>query len=115
MIVDDEPAIRRLLIRWLAHEGWAATAVSSYADAAAAFSPGAFDLILCDVDLGEQPDGVALALNFRNCDPSLCVALMSGDPRNEDRAREAGLELFTKPFDTPAIRRLLDWAETARP
>lgn len=112
LIIDDDPGVRKILVRLFACSDWDATAFVGREDAMEGFSPGAFELALCDVNLGENQDGLMIARELAALDPSLRVVLMSGDLRQIERARAASLRLVIKPFDALAIYRLCDWAKS---
>ena len=111
MIIDDDPNVRKILERLFSCYEWNSLAFIGPETALAAFRPGKFDLLLCDMDLGENRDGLTVALEISARDPFLRVALMSGDWRNEDRARSRSLRFIGKPFDVMTIYRLCDWAK----
>lgn len=54
LIVDDEPAIRRSLERLLRERGFQVEAAGNFTEALACLEARAFDLVLCDIHLGEQ-------------------------------------------------------------
>ncbi|MDE2489272.1 MAG: response regulator [Elusimicrobia bacterium] len=104
LIVDDDAAQLRLLTRALAQDGWDAVAASSGAEALAAFTGGAFDMLLSDVNLGDA-DGVTLAQAIHRERPGIPVVLMSGLPENAERARAAGFKhCLGKPFSLAELR-----------
>lgn len=106
LVVDDEDAVRSMLLRALALWG--------YEGVPAASGNAAIDLI----DAGERPAAVLLDLTMpgmtgeatldaiRSRLPGVPVALMSGYPR-EDLAA-AGHRFLVKPFDLGSLKDLLD-------
>ena len=108
LIVDDEPEIRQMLSFYLSKIGWEVVAVKSGQEALQAFKLGRFEAILADVDLKEELDGIDVAKRLLNQDPCLKVVIMSGQPQNAERVKEAKVGAFiTKPFEVPAINALL--------
>jgi DNA-binding response OmpR family regulator len=108
MIVEDDPAIRRLLTRCIQGVGWEVLAVASCSEAFHNFQPGRFKALLSDVDLGGK-NGIELARELLLIDPALRVVLMSGMPVNENKAKQAGFGIFLhKPLDLDRIRGLLN-------
>lgn len=108
LIVDDDPGVRRLLLRCVGDAGWEAVAVSGGPQVLQEFQPGRFQALLSDVDLAGREDGIGLAKELLSKDPALRVVLMSGTPANEERAKRAGLGLFLhKPFKLGGLLDLL--------
>lgn len=106
--MEDDPAIRKLLTRCIKGMGWEVVAVASSSEAHHYFQAGRFKVLLSDVDLDEGKDGITLAKELLLIDPALRVIMMSGMPSNEDRARQAGLEIYLhKPLDLTKLAALL--------
>lgn len=107
LIVDDDPAVRRYLIRLLQEMEYGLGEASSRSEAMAVFKIGEFSTALIDVNLGAD-DGIKLALVLQNLDPALNLIVMSGDATNEDRVKEAGLErMIFKPIMAEELRKRL--------
>jgi EAL domain-containing protein (putative c-di-GMP-specific phosphodiesterase class I)/CheY-like chemotaxis protein len=103
LVVDDDPAMRRLCARTLGHEGWDVVVVDggkAALDCVAA--PGApFDCVVSDVNMPEM-DGFSLIAAIRRHDDDLPVLLMTGDPSLDGavRAIDTGaVSYLSKPFD----------------
>ena len=108
LIVDDDAAIAHMLSRCLTQWGWEADECHSVAGALALFQSGQYDLALCDVDLPDG-DGIYLSRALLKVKPSLMVIVISGNPENLGRAREAGLAAcLRKPFVLDDLRTLID-------
>lgn len=107
LIVDDDPAMRRVCARTLGHEGWdVVVAEGGKAALAQVGEPGApFDCIVSDVHMPEM-DGFALIDEIRRHDDDLPVLLMTGDPSLDGavRAIDTGaVSYLSKPFDHEAL------------
>lgn len=78
LVVDDDPAIRMLVARWLGKEGYEVRAVHT-AEAAIEITKlkGPFDLVVTDVMMPEM-DGWQLAKEFGALLPPPKVIFMSG-------------------------------------
>jgi len=109
LLVDDEEAVRRVVIRLLASLGCPPeSVVSSRQEALSLFQPGRFDLLLSDVGLAGE-DGIALALELKDRDPALKIVIMSGNPQHLNRARDAGFhQLLQKPFASEELQALIE-------
>lgn len=91
LIIDDDPAVRRLFQRFFQGTGASADAVADKASALAIFAPNVYEVALCDVDLGRD-DGIETAMILRRLEPSLRIVVVSGLPDNLERAKAAGFE-----------------------
>src|SRR3954469_4297020 len=103
LVVDDDPAMRRLCARTLGHEGWDVVVVDGGKAAldCVAERGAPFDCVVSDVNMPEM-DGFALIAEIRRHDDDLPVLLMTGD-RSLDGAVRAihtgGGSYLSKPFD----------------
>jgi DNA-binding response OmpR family regulator len=77
LIVDDEPVIRRFLVRVLEGEGYEVQAASNGHEALDYLDSTAFDLLLTDIKM-DQLDGVELLRQARARHPDLSVILLTG-------------------------------------
>lgn len=101
LVVDDEPHLRKALVGYLLSQGLTATGVQNGADAFRAIAAQKLDLILLDVNLGDE-DGLQVLRKLRQ-KSQLPVILMTGCLRDSSD-RVLGLELgaddyILKPFD----------------
>ena len=104
LVVDDEPWIRRVLTRML-QKDHAITTADSVDNALAESARQRFDLILCDLRLGDRP-GTLLRASLAETDPcqSGRIVFMSGD---ESELSQLNAPCVGKPFDGPKIQRLI--------
>jgi two-component system NtrC family sensor kinase len=102
IVVDDQQRTRERACRVLEAEGFEARQFETADSAAAALSEATWevDLIVTDVQMPGQMDGVDLATMLALIRPALSVVVMSGDPRELERATARGLDVPTleKPF-----------------
>lgn len=99
LVVEDDPGVRDIAVRYLEFVGYRTVQAGSVAQARYVLAEGhTIDLVLSDVVLpGESGIQFRQALSTRR--PGLPVVLMSGhgDPRGE-REVPADLDIFPKPF-----------------
>ena len=102
LVVDDEPAIRRIMRRILEHRGWGVVEAESGSEAIAIVE-GREDLAVALVDYSMPGlDGVAVLQRLSVIAPGLPVVVMSG--YREESASMAGAAGFlAKPFDSGGL------------
>jgi cyclic di-GMP phosphodiesterase len=100
LIVDDEPAVREALRRLVAYEGHLPTVTGDTTEARNELSSGAFEVILCDVNLpGES--GMELVHEVVASGTDVAVLMVSGadDPDLAETALALGAYGYiVKPF-----------------
>lgn len=107
LIVEDDPLLSKIISRIFALREWVAETGFSVPEARTLFEPGRYDLVLCDIELPEG-DGVSLARELLQAQPSLRVIMTSGSPKNLARAREEGLAAhLPKPFSCEELRAMI--------
>jgi len=119
LLIDDDEAIlegtAHLLTQWNCRVDQARTAEDALCrlrDAARRY-----DVILCDLQLGDSDDGLALLLQARVLRPRATAIMISGTttPDMLQRIREASVTLLTKPVAPAKLRALLGrWTPAAR-
>jgi len=109
LVVDDEEAVRAMLVDVLMALGCAVTTAGDAAEARRLFRSGAFAVALLDQTLpGEQ--GTDLAGSLRENDPCLVAVLMSGWGGALPRpgALPGGVDFtIRKPLEIPGLQRML--------
>jgi PAS domain S-box-containing protein len=117
LVVEDEPATRRLMARLLRGQGHVVTTAGTIAEATAASQAEGFDLIISDIGL---PDGSGLDVMRRvvaRHGPLPAIAL-TGYGMEEDivRSREAGFTAhMTKPIDFTKLEAMIRQVAPIRP
>jgi hypothetical protein len=104
LLVEDEPAVRDLLLQALVRNGFEVIAAAS-AEEALPFARRPFELLLSDVSLPGM-SGVQLAREVSRMAPTVRVLLMSGYAREDFVTGNSGAEdwpFIGKPFTTRAI------------
>jgi CheY-like chemotaxis protein len=111
LIVDDEPSIRRALVRYLTREGHAADSAATGEEALAQMAAKRYDAILLDLRMPDTAGyGVFERLRAEDPEHAARVVFATGDAESESaRAflREAERPFVSKPFVLPAVVRLL--------
>ncbi len=99
LVVDDEPAIRRMLRRYLEGEGFKVSDAADGAGMRRAFAPGNIDLVLLDLMMPGE-DGLSLARDIRQ-NTRTPIIMLTGKDELIDRVvgLEAGADDYiAKPF-----------------
>ncbi|MEC9347105.1 MAG: ATP-binding protein [Pseudomonadota bacterium] len=111
LVVDDDEAVGTQMALRLERLGYEVLLCIEPADAIEALqdSPDVFDAMLTDFAMPSM-DGIELARQSRLLRPDLPIVVCTGnaDAIGADRLAGAGVELFHKPVDFPALSRLLD-------
>ncbi|MDD5658144.1 MAG: response regulator [Elusimicrobia bacterium] len=109
LIVEDDTAVARTLVRYLELRGWTALAALTPEAALRLFAPGRYELVICDINLNEVKDGLAVALEIRAQEAGIRIIMASGLPENLERARREGFQLcLPKPFKVAELYALVD-------
>jgi CheY-like chemotaxis protein len=116
LLVEDNNALRRIVTKQLAELGYAVTEADSADAALAILDHGmSFDLLLTDVVMPGELDGIDLVAAAAVRRPGMKVLLMSGFPEARFAQRIAGQarpQLINKPFHRDllavALREVLD-------
>ena len=105
LVVDDDSRIRSLLSRFLISEGYRVSVASNVNDAEEAMNDLIFDLIILDVMMPGDMDGIDLARWIASHRPDLPVVLTSGYILGPERLQGLRVQFVRKPF---VIRSLTD-------
>lgn len=118
LVVDDDAAVRDMIVRQLTRLGWSATPCATGLEALRQLGarPADFDVLLTDVRMPSL-DGPELARRVRALVPSLPIVLMSGETAGltRDLVLTGRPWLFLeKPFDGERTREVLESAIVAQ-
>lgn len=109
ILVEDNELVRDVLAEALGGTGQRILAFATAEEAMA--RPEAFDgvtVLITDVDLGGDLDGLALAARARRRYPSLRVIYITGRPeRMRGRSLEPGDRFLAKPFHLDTLLEIL--------
>jgi DNA-binding NtrC family response regulator len=109
LVVEDDRAMREMLVSLLEEEGIAARGVEDGEQALRALRRQEFDAVLSDCDMPHM-GGLALLEQLRSFRPRLPVVLMTalGGSITADEARDAGaVDFLQKPFAVDELLRKL--------
>jgi CheY-like chemotaxis protein len=114
LVVDDEPAVRRMLELQLRRLGYRAAVAEDGPEALALFRAlrGEVALVLLDVQM-PQMNGPATLAALQQIDPAVRCCFMSGFPENlvphqsEDASSLGMVEILDKPFRLDQLEALL--------
>lgn len=98
LLVEDDPAIVRSLTEFLNKEGFAVSAVSGQREAEGLLGPGAFDLLLVDLSLG-QGSGFGVCAAAKGFGLPVIFVTASGDEGSVVAGLDMGADDYVaKPF-----------------
>jgi DNA-binding NtrC family response regulator len=111
LIVDDEAAISELLRIWAKTAGYNAVLANSADDALKLLSTNAFDVLLSDIKMPGELDGIALAERASSMYPDMKIMLMSGYSKETVTNRiNLPWPLLVKPFPRAGFLAAMDQA-----
>jgi two-component system KDP operon response regulator KdpE len=101
LVVDDEPAVRKLLERGLTGYGYNIIAASNGQEALNSAVRQSLDIILLDISLGTYPDGLEVCRQLREWSKTPIIMLTVHDEKQMKLAalRAGADDYVTKPFD----------------
>jgi len=101
LIIDDQEEMLSLCATVLGGIVAEVAAVSSSKAARSAFRSNTFDLVLTDINIDEDGDGIALAQEIKNISPATSVVIMTATPTIATAIgglKTGALEYIIKPF-----------------
>jgi two-component system response regulator HydG len=107
LVVEDDAAMRGLLLKVLRQNGFAVAEASDGREAVGLLASGTFDLILSDIRMSPV-NGLGLASQAKELSPAPMVLLMTayGEENGAREARTAGADGYmSKPFAMNALLR----------
>lgn len=109
LVIDDEESVVELLVAAFEEAGFAvATASDAIGAHVVLDDSGPIDLIVTDIRMSGQVDGVTFAQLIAQRHPDIPIIIMSGVSEPDDRDLPAGATFIAKPFRTG---QLLDEAK----
>lgn len=110
LVVDDEPAIRDLLVMTLERMQVGAEAVATLAEARTRLTERPFDLCLTDMRLPDG-DGLDLVTHMQSQHPQVPVAVITAHGHLEaavEALKRGAFDFVSKPVDLGVLRRLVN-------
>ncbi len=115
LVIDDDDALRQLLVEIVTQKGHQVVAAASAEDGLKHLPVWTFQVALLDQNLPGL-EGLVLGEYLRRNNPDMTIALVTGedDPRIEKRTRDLSITFVAKPFQPADIWHVLDqYAEGA--
>jgi two-component system response regulator PilR (NtrC family) len=116
LVVDDELSMRELLEVLLAKEGYKATCVKNGRDAISMIKKTVFDLLLCDIRLGDIT-GIDVLKALREQNQDTVVIMISAYASTEaavEAMNEGAYDFVPKPFDNEELKKTIKNALSLR-
>jgi DNA-binding NtrC family response regulator len=99
LVVDDEPALAELVRAWAKEQGHTVVLANSADDALTLLAVRAFDVLLTDIVMPGELDGIGLAEKASVLHPAMKILLMSGYSKETATNRaDMPWPLLVKPF-----------------
>ena len=104
LVVDDDPALLKLVSVWLTGGGFTVVACDSFEDARRELALHPPDVLLTDLRLGAF-NGLQLVILAAEQKPQPLTVVMSAydDPTLRDEAERCGARYLLKPFSSQAV------------
>jgi two-component system phosphate regulon response regulator OmpR len=101
LVVDDDQPIRDLLARYLHENGFRVTTAVDVASARAAMRGLAFDVVILDISMPGEENGLDLARDLKSISAvPICMLTARAEPENRIEGLEVGVEDYVaKPFE----------------
>ncbi len=114
LVVDNEPDLLSGMVETLSIAGHGATGCTSAREALETLSHSRFDVLICDLLLGNGEDGTALARQAAADNPDMRIILMSGNAARRANSR-LRWPLLEKPFSVETLIGQLASVQAHRP
>jgi len=108
LLVDDDDAVRDMMIATLEHKGFDVVAAASVAEALGRIATESFDVLITDLHMPNPGDGFTVVTAMRHSQPNALTLLVSGYPDVQSAMAAILLEadeIIVKPFE---VGRLAD-------
>jgi DNA-binding NtrC family response regulator len=115
LVVDDDPAVRQMLKRWLENWDYTVCDAPGATGAMAVMSAEPASIVLCDIRMPGH-DGFWLVDRIHQTWPETAIIMITGldDLQTVVKARREGaVDYVNKPFDKDILRQALERAKAA--
>ena len=110
LVIDDEPAITNLVCDALEDDGYDLVCTTSGDEALERIDAGQFDVVITDINLGGEVDGLDVARKAREVRPDATIIYTSGAAaRRVAYEGIRGAAFIPKPFKPSEISNALLW------
>ena len=106
LLVDDDEALRHTLGIVLQEHGYVVTTAASVPEALKLITAGSFDVLLSDLHMPGQGDGLTVVSAMRHANPRAVTMLFSAFPEMDAAAQAILLQtdqILVKPMNIPAL------------
>jgi len=110
LFVDDEPSIRLTLPSVLERHGFEVTTAASVPAALREIRSSRFDVLLSDLNIGEEGDGFRIVSAMRSAQPRCVNVILTGYPALESAVQAIRSQVddyLVKPADVDTIIQVL--------
>jgi len=110
LFVDDEPSIRLTLPSVLERHGFEVTTAASVPAALREIRSSRFDVLLSDLNIGEEGDGFRIVSAMRSAQPRCVNVILTGYPALESAVQAIRSQVddyLVKPADVDTIIKVL--------
>jgi CheY-like chemotaxis protein len=83
LLVDDDEVVRAALSEVLGHSGFAVTSASNVVEALRHISSETYDVLVTDLHMPEEGDGLTVISAMRHANPFAVTLLLTAFPRME--------------------------------
>jgi DNA-binding response OmpR family regulator len=110
LLVDDNDAVRNMMMTVLERKGFAVVAAANVTEALKHIASESFDVLITDLHMPNPGDGFAVVTAMRHSQPNALTLLVSGYPDVEGAMAAillAADEIMVKPFDVGKLADLI--------
>ena len=110
LLVDDDDAVREMMLVTLQSKGFEVVAAASVTEALRLITTESFDVLITDLHMPNPADGFTVVTAMRHSQPGALILLVSGYPDVQSAMSAILLEadeIIVKPFDTGKLAQLL--------
>jgi len=110
LLVDDDEAVRGMMVATLEHKGFEAVAAANVAEALRLITTEKFSALVTDLHMPNPGDGLTLITAMRHSQPDALTVLVSGYPDVQSAVSTILLqadEIMVKPFEIDRLAELV--------